>query len=278
MRIWLPGVLLVLLLSILACSSPSETKSPMNPPSDDTLAAKVDSPIVAIDTPAIDTIPLATLLGKINPAKDSNFVPIASKYTSKSGIYMRRQAYDAFERMHAAAAADGIKITIVSAMRTFTDQKGIWENKWTGRTLVGGKNLSTAVADPVERAKAILRYSSMPSTSRHHWGTDLDLNSLENSYFDSGTGKKLYEWLQAHAAEYGFCQPYSAMGPERPKGYQEERWHWSYMPVSTKFLKAYRATAKLEDINGFLGSETATPLNVIQDYVSGIAPPCRDWK
>ena len=33
----------------------------------------------------------------------------------------------------------------------------------------------------------------MPSTSRHHWGTDLDLNNLNNSYFTSGKGKKIYK-------------------------------------------------------------------------------------
>ncbi|MEY3442524.1 MAG: hypothetical protein RLZZ519_805 [Bacteroidota bacterium] len=278
MRIWMPALMLVLLLGTLACSSSPESQNPQPQTAIETLATAVDSPIALIDSPMVDTISLEKLLGKISPAKDTDFVPIAQKYTTKTGIYLQREAYAAFEKMHAAAAADGVKLVILSAMRTFNDQKGIWENKWSGRTLVGGKNLSTAVADPAERAKAILRYSSMPGSSRHHWGTDMDLNSLENGFFDSGTGKKVYEWLQAHAAEYGFCQPYSAMGADRPNGYQEERWHWSYMPISARYLRAYRAQVKLSDINGFLGSETAVPLNVIEHYVSGIAPACRDWK
>lgn len=276
MRIWMPALMLVLLQSLFACSSSPES-TPQQTPSE-TLATAVDSPITPLDSPMVDSIPLASLLGKIVPGKDSNFVPIAQKYTTKTGIYMQGEAYAAFERMHAAAAADGVKLTILSAMRTFGDQKGIWENKWSGKTLVGGKNLSTAVSDPVERAKAILRYSSMPGSSRHHWGTDIDLNSLENSFFDNGVGKKTHDWLEAHAAEYGFCQPYSAMGDDRPNGYQEERWHWSYMPISSRYLRAYRAQVKIGDINGFLGSETAGPLNVIEHYVSGIAPACRDWK
>lgn len=270
--------MLMLLLGIFACgSAPESPKAQSNNPVE-TLATKVDSPIVEMDSMVIETIAIEKLLGKISPAKDSDFVPIAQKYTTKTGIYLQREAYVAFEKMHAAAVADGVKLVILSAMRTFNDQKGIWENKWSGRTLVGGKNLSTAVQDPAERAKAILRYSSMPGSSRHHWGTDMDLNSLENGFFDSGSGKKTYEWLQAHAADYGFCQPYSAMGADRPNGYQEERWHWSYMPIAARYLRAYRAQVKLADINGFLGSETAAPLNVIEHYVSGIAPPCRDWK
>jgi D-alanyl-D-alanine carboxypeptidase len=285
MKSWMPALGVISLVVVLACSSSPSTAAGEKSP--DSLAANltsvVDSPIT--DTSAsqivtqhvVDSIAITSLLGKIVPSKDTAFAPIAQKYTTTSGIYLRRDAYAAFERMHAAALADGVKLVILSATRTFGDQKGIWENKWNGQTLVGGKNLSSAVPDPVERAKTILRYSSMPGSSRHHWGTDMDLNSLENSYFDVGAGKKTYEWLQAHAADFGFCQPYTLIGPERPHGYQEERWHWSYMPISSKFLRAYQAQVKLADITGFLGSETAQALNVIEHYVSGIAAPCRNW-
>ena len=51
--------------------------------------------------------------------------------------------------------------------------------------------------DSISAVKEIMKYSSMPSTSRHHWGTDIDLNSLENSYFEKGEGKKYsIGWLQ----------------------------------------------------------------------------------
>lgn len=285
MKSWMPAFGLLLLVAAFACTS-----TPATVPSDpaDTAHAKiiaspVDTPItdsiVPMTTvePVADSIDIAALLGKLVPSRDTSFVPIAAKYTTKSGIYLRREAYAAFEKMHAAAAADGVKLTILSATRTFADQKTIWENKWNGNTPVGGNNLSTAAPDPVERAKTILRYSSMPGSSRHHWGTDMDLNSLENGYFSNGVGKKTYEWLQAHAADYGYCQPYTVIGPDRPNGYQEEKWHWSYMPIATKMLRAYRAQVQLTDINGFKGAETATALQIIEHYVSGIAPACRNW-
>ena len=60
--------------------------------------------------------------------------------------------------------------------------------------------------DSLKAAKTILLYSSMPTTSRHHWGTDMDINSLENSYFASGQGLKEYTWLKKNAAKFGFCQ------------------------------------------------------------------------
>ncbi|MFM9004881.1 MAG: D-alanyl-D-alanine carboxypeptidase family protein [Flavobacteriales bacterium] len=43
-----------------------------------------------------------------------------------------------------------------------------------------------------------MKFSSMPGTSRHHWGTDIDLNSVEPSYFLSGKGLLIYQWLSAH--------------------------------------------------------------------------------
>ncbi|MBK8672515.1 MAG: D-alanyl-D-alanine carboxypeptidase family protein [Bacteroidetes bacterium] len=30
----------------------------------------------------------------------------------------------------------------------------------------------------------------MPGSSRHHWGTEVDINALSNAYFSTGEGKK----------------------------------------------------------------------------------------
>ena len=48
-------------------------------------------------------------------------------------------------------------------------------------------------------------------------------------YFESGKGKQEYEWLRDNAYEFGFCQVYSEKGMERKYGYEEEKWHWSYI-------------------------------------------------
>jgi D-alanyl-D-alanine carboxypeptidase len=55
----------------------------------------------------------------------------------------------------------------------------------------------------------IMNYSAMPQASRHHWGTDVDINSVEPEYFESGQGLKEYTWLQENAWKFGFCQPYT---------------------------------------------------------------------
>jgi LAS superfamily LD-carboxypeptidase LdcB len=254
-------------------SAPALTTS--NPETIPTISEPEPMPI---DTPTFDPVPVDVLLGRIDQSQDPEFVKISTQYTAKPAIYLRKAAYESFEKMYAAAQKDGIRLEIISATRNFNYQKGIWERKWAGTTKVGGKNLAVSLPDPVERARAILRYSSMPGTSRHHWGTDIDLNSLDNSWFESGTGKKVYDWLQAHASEYGYCQTYTQMDESRPAGYQEEKWHWSYMPISANFLKAYRATVLYENIDGFKGAEAAEGMRVIEDYVGGIGSDCRDWK
>jgi len=118
-------------------------------------------------------------------------------------------------------------------------------------------------------AKKILEYSSMPSTSRHHWGTDIDINSLESDYFKSGKGKLEYEWLTKNEPKYGFYQVYTSKKNGRT-GYSEEEWHWSYLPLANIYLSKYNTLIKLNDIKGFKGFESARKIDVIKDYVNGI--------
>ena len=114
----------------------------------------------------------------------------------------------------------------------------------------------------------------MPGTSRHHWGTDIDINSLEDSYFLSGQGKKEYEWLTKNAARFGFQQPYTPKDKERPTGYEEEKWHWTYKPISKDLTLQYAKSVTIESIKGFSGAETAESIDIINKYVLGIHPDC----
>lgn len=223
-----------------------------------------------------DTFSLDYLMGKFNPAEHPAFQTIDIKYADRAGLYLHQATYAAFKQMHAAAAADGINLVIRSATRNFASQKGIWEAKWNGtRKIENGKDASIAYPNPKDRALKILEYSSMPSTSRHHWGTDIDLNNFNNDWFESGEGLKIYTWLQANAADYGFCQPYTEKGTQRPNGYNEERWHWSYMPIS-KVLTA-KAKRELQNsmIEGFLGKEVAQEIDVVTNYVLGVSQACQ---
>jgi len=241
-------------------------------------AVVAETPEAAAPEKTDPVIDMAHLLGHIHPATDANFCQVQVPYANRKGMYLLDEVYEAFLRMHEAAKEDGVRLVIVSATRSFDAQKRIWERKWTGARLVDGRNLAQTVADPIARARIILRYSAMPGTSRHHWGTDIDLNSVEPDYFKSPAGKKVYAWLAANAGDFGFCQVYTPKGSDRPRGYEEEPWHWSYRPVSARYLKQYVQKVTCADMQGFQGSETATQIDVIANYVLAINPKCLQRK
>jgi LAS superfamily LD-carboxypeptidase LdcB len=114
----------------------------------------------------------------------------------------------------------------------------------------------------------------MPGTSRHHWGTDIDLNALEDEWFLEGEGKRIYDWLRNNAGRFGFCQTYTVKDADRPNGYEEEKWHWTYAPVSKLILQSARLVMTNQNLNGFEGSETASEIEVLENYVLGIHPDC----
>lgn len=215
------------------------------------------------------------LMGKFDPARHPDFVPVEARYANRTGMYLRKETYEAFKKMYAAAAKDSIQLRIISATRNFEAQKGIWEAKWNGaRTIENGKNAATAYPNPVDRALKILEYSAMPGSSRHHWGTDIDLNDLNPAWFRNGQGKKIHDWLTQNGPAFGFCQPYSPKGKERPHGYNEEQWHWSFMPIARQMGRLASEKLKNEMIQGFEGAHTAPEIDVVGRYVLGINRDC----
>ncbi len=264
----------LLVVSSLSSCKPSE-EPPVDTQTADTLALAVNTPPPEHAGPVIgDTnrIDLSYLMGKFDPAIHPDFTMLEDRYATRKEMYLRKDTYQAFKGMHAAAQADGIRLEIWSATRNFDYQKAIWQAKWTGsRRLSNGENAAAAYPDPVDRARKILEYSSMPGTSRHHWGTDIDLNALNNAYFESGVGKAVYEWLQTHAADHGFCQPYTA---GRRHGYLEEKWHWTYLPVANICTRRAKKIFRADAIEGFSGAEAAVTLKMVDHYVLGIHPTC----
>ncbi len=259
-------LMLCLALITIACGNSEQATARQEVEQTPSTAEKAEA--IAIDS----SFTIDYITGHFDPATHPDFTRIEDQYTDKKGVYLRKDTYEAFLKMYAAAKKDGVRLLIRSATRNFDYQKRIWESKWEGKQqLEAGETAPNAYPDPKERALAILRYSSMPGTSRHHWGTDMDLNAFSNAYFEKGEGKKIYDWLTAHAAEYGFCQPYSA---GRPYGYNEERWHWSYLPVAKQLTYLAKTQLKDENIKGFKGDEAATDIGVVEKYVLGINEAC----
>lgn len=264
-------LVILLLMGLVACSNTPQSQDSTAETGDNELinALSEEIPVFNPDTFRYD---LQYLMGQFDPAQHPDFVLVDAQYSNRSDRYLHQDTYASFKRMYDAAMADGIKLTIVSAARNFEVQKSIWEAKWNGsRKIEDGKDASQAYPDPKTRALKILEFSSMPGSSRHHWGTDIDLINLNNSYFESGEGKKAYDWLLANAATYGFCQPYTA---GRPHGYQEERWHWSFLPLAQPLTALARLQLKDNMIEGFEGAEVAETIGIVEHYVLGINLEC----
>ncbi|MBD44377.1 MAG: D-alanyl-D-alanine carboxypeptidase [Flavobacteriaceae bacterium] len=170
------------------------------------------------------------LLGKENPDLTGD------TYASK----MNKEAKVAFEKMKTAALKDGINIEVVSAYRSFQKQKNIFENKY--------KKFTNEGLAPVQSVEKIIEYSTIPGTSRHHWGTDIDIIDAnypkpisvleEENFYGNGPYCQLKNWMDRYSESYGFFEVYTK-NPNR-KGVKYEPWHFSYAPVSKPMLKEYQ--------------------------------------
>ena len=205
---------------------------------------------------------------------------------------MHPAALRALLQMRAIALGDGLDLVPVSSFRDFERQAAIWNAKFRGeRPMLDrvGCTLDCANLSAADRIEAILWWSALPGASRHHWGTDFDLvdrAALSGSWVDyrpklepdefaaGGVFAFLNDWLDEHAAEFGFFRPYRS---DRPRGVRPEPWHLSFAPVSVPALAAFSETALRAAIEagGVEGSElilAALP-GVYRDYVQGIDAP-----
>ena len=198
-------------------------------------------------------------------------------FPSAEGFSLLPKAAIAFKKMQTAAKRDSIDLKIVSSFRSYETQKRIWNRKYQRFTEEG-------LTGPEAIAK-IIEYSTLPGTSRHHWGTDIDLidgskevagDVLLEEHFHHGAYEKLRLWLQKNAVRYGFGIVYTK--DSLRKGFLYEPWHYSYMPLAKQFLNTYQAEELIFTIaqdSTLLGKEFITP-EFMQTYyrenVLGINP------
>ncbi len=174
-----------------------------------------------------------------------------------AGGHLHPAAAAAFEALRADARAAGFDLAVASAWRGYARQLAIWNGKLAGERAVhddAGRPVAMADLPPADQLTAVLRFSALPGTSRHHWGTDLDVYDASalpagvkpaltpeevapGAVFDA-----LHCWLDERMAageSHGFYRPY---GVDRG-GVARERWHLSYAPLATRL--APRLTAAL---------------------------------
>ncbi|MDO5752356.1 D-alanyl-D-alanine carboxypeptidase family protein [Arthrobacter sp.] len=149
---------------------------------------------------------------------------------------LRAEAAAAAERMFAAAASEGINITIKSSYRSYDTQVSVYDG------YVSAKGV--AAADST---------SARPGFSEHQTGLAMDIGDANAgtacdfaSCFAS-TGAAL--WVAAHGADYGFVVRY-VPGEESVTGYLAEPWHLRYLGVSVGQDMKVRGIHSYENYSG----------------------------
>ena len=164
-------------------------------------------------------------------------------------LWAEGETAGAFQVLRRRAVERGLDLRVASAFRDYDRQVRIINDKWSGdRPVIDGEGrlLDRARYGDDEWLNAILRFSALPGTSRHHWGTDLDIWDAsaagENyrpllsppEYEPPGPFFEMTRWLDeliaADDAE-GFYKPYAV---DRG-GIAPEAWHVSYRPSAIKY-------------------------------------------
>jgi len=170
-----------------------------------------------------------------------------------------------FQALVTSAAKANLRIEIASGYRSFERQLLIWNNKFSGKTVIkkmNGKQMDITTLNEDEIIESILLFSALPGASRHHWGCDIDIyapnllidKSLQLEpweYSKSGPMAKLSTWLKDNAMKFGFYFPYD----NYRGGIAAEPWHLSYAPLAKQYQSALnvdelRACLIQADIDG----------------------------
>ncbi|HWA85443.1 MAG TPA: M15 family metallopeptidase [Opitutus sp.] len=143
-------------------------------------------------------------------ADPSDLVKVANAADDLREVLLAARAADAWQRMCAAAAADGIALLPLSGFRSIARQTEIIRTQ-----LAAGRTIDD-----------ILRTVAAPGFSEHHTGRALDLGApgeprLEEGFADTAA----FGWLSRRAGEFGFWLSYPRGNAH---GIAFEPWHWCW--------------------------------------------------
>jgi D-alanyl-D-alanine carboxypeptidase len=137
---------------------------------------------------------------------------------SRRGLLLRKAAARSLEEMAAAAAAEGIALTVGSAYRSYDYQVEVYNR------IVGELGQEAAG-----------RESARPGHSQHQTGLALDFAPIDDSFAALPEGK----WVLANAGRFGWSLSFPE-GYESVTGYRWESWHYRYLGKDlVSFTDAY---------------------------------------
>lgn len=176
---------------------------------------------------------------------------------------VHRELVEPLRQLRQRARENGFELQIASGFRDFERQLLIWNQKAEGKRPVfdnSGNPIDLSSLNEWQQVQAILRWSALPGTSRHHWGSDIDIfdrAAVSADYqvqlspqevADDGPFGALHGWLDGLLSEAGsaYFRPYAVDA----NGVAPERWHLSFSPLAIQFESQFSAP----DLIDVLGS------------------------
>lgn len=150
---------------------------------------------------------------------NENYVPSSLGVIDKKYIYqlkdkdleLHTNVLPYISRMLDVASTSGMKLEVISAYRSFGEQAGL---KSAYKVTYGSGSAN--------------QFSADQGYSEHQLGTTVDFTTPKIGDTFSGFSKTPeYDWLLAHAHEYGFIISY----PKDNGYYQFEPWHWRFVGI-----------------------------------------------
>ncbi|MCS5595302.1 MAG: M15 family metallopeptidase [Porticoccaceae bacterium] len=180
-------------------------------------------------------------------------VALSQNSLSQKSVLVHQKALTPFLDLKAEAKKQGFDLCICSGFRSFERQMLIWNQKLLGeRPVIDelGDPINMSLLDPWQQIQAVLRWSALPGTSRHHWGSDFDVydaNAMPEGYQiqlttdeceGDGVFAPMHEWLsgvfmKGQEGSKGFYRPYAI---DRG-GIFPEPWHISYAPIANNYAQ-----------------------------------------
>ena len=168
-----------------------------------------------------------------------DLVPLRDYGVSTLGSeLLRRNAAEHLGRLVQGAAADGEKLAVASAYRSYEEQRRSYQS------LTGVLGADAG------------RLSAPPGHSQHQLGTAVDFTNAAVDYKlrVPFARTSAYRWLGHHAWEYGYILAYPRDDKERT-GYRWEPWHYRYVGVRD----AKRVEDSGQSLQEFLEGVGTTP-------------------
>jgi len=166
---------------------------------------------------------------------------------------LKPKTLNAFESFCEEAKQCCFKPKIESGYRSFDRQLLIWNEKVSGKRKIldeKGSVVNISELSDLELMKTILLWSALPGTSRHEWGTDIDV--IDSAAVPEGYEAELtpeesfgvfgnfHKWLDEQidsGNSFGFRRVFlPGIGRIQP-----EPWHLSYAPEAREIERNFTA-------------------------------------